>query len=224
MAQRGLFIFQLPRLQDSQYDGWVKYVSGASQMDIFILLLIIIIYFAITFFKKAAPYIILAVVLLYIYTLIKNIFIFTWQALTSVPGLIIIGLLLLGLIGYFGYRRNRCAVCGKKYRQNQSVAVTDGKVCLNCMQAIGVDIKQLPTTVHVEKTFTVSEIKALQKNNTIIDPLQRWEAYQAKDAASKSSTLTTKQVTDLRELKRLLDDGVITQADFDAKKKQILGI
>lgn len=187
-------------------------------------LLLLIIYFAIIFFKKATPYIILAVVLLYIYTLIKKIFIFSWQALTSVPGLIIIGLLLLGLIGYYGYRHNRCAVCGKMHRQNQYVAVTDDKVCLNCMQAIGVDVKQLPTAVHVEKTLTVAEIKALQKNNTIIDPLQRWEAYQAKDTASESSTLTTKQVTDLRELKRLLDDGVITQADFDAKKKQILGI
>ncbi|MFT8493533.1 MAG: SHOCT domain-containing protein [Liquorilactobacillus nagelii] len=28
----------------------------------------------------------------------------------------------------------------------------------------------------------------------------------------------------LRELKQLLDDGIITQAEFDAKKKQILGI
>lgn len=187
-------------------------------------ILFLVIYSAITFFKKVSPYIILVAVLLYIYTLIKKIFIFSWQALTSVPGLIIIGLLLLGLIGYYGYRHNRCAVCGKKYRQNQYVNVTDGKVCLNCMQAIGVDVKQLPATVQIEKTLTVAEIKALQKNNTIIDPLQRWEAYQAKDTAPESSTLTPKQVTDLRELKRLLDDGVITQADFDAKKRQILGI
>jgi hypothetical protein len=28
----------------------------------------------------------------------------------------------------------------------------------------------------------------------------------------------------LHELKQLLDDGVITQDDFDAKKRQILGL
>ena len=31
-------------------------------------------------------------------------------------------------------------------------------------------------------------------------------------------------VAELRQLKALLDDGVITQADFDAKKKQLLGL
>lgn len=40
-----------------------------------------------------------------------------------------------------------------------------------------------------------------------------------------TSAPTTSTDTDqLRDLKGLLDDGVITQADFDAKKKQILGL
>ncbi|MDV0429507.1 DUF4428 domain-containing protein [Lactiplantibacillus sp. DA1] len=47
-------------------------------------------------------------------------------------------------------------------------------------------------------------------------------AYNTTDV---SDTLSAPVNTDqLRNLKGLLDDGVITQADFDAKKKQILGL
>lgn len=31
-------------------------------------------------------------------------------------------------------------------------------------------------------------------------------------------------VSQLKQYKQLLDDGVITQADFDAKKKQLMGL
>ena len=49
------------------------------------------------------------------------------------------------------------------------------------------------------------------------------QSAQAAPVASppqQSSAMTTQ----LTELKSLLDSGVITQADFDAKKNQILGI
>lgn len=39
-----------------------------------------------------------------------------------------------------------------------------------------------------------------------------------------TSTQLGSGLNDLSKLKQLLDDGVITQEDFDAKKKQILGI
>ena len=38
------------------------------------------------------------------------------------------------------------------------------------------------------------------------------------------SNSTDSNVNDLREFKKLLDEGVITEEEFEAKKKQLLGI
>lgn len=43
-------------------------------------------------------------------------------------------------------------------------------------------------------------------------------------AASKQQTSSSASTDDLRNLKSLLDDGIITQEDYDAKKKEILGL
>ncbi|ACT62621.1 SHOCT domain-containing protein [Lactiplantibacillus plantarum] len=79
----------------------------------------------------------------------------------------------------------------------------------------------------------MQEIEDLRDSNTIIDPIQRWENYQeqqkAKEQAANSANIVptnigSSEVDELHELKQLLDDGVITQDDFDAKKRQILGL
>ena len=49
------------------------------------------------------------------------------------------------------------------------------------------------------------------------------ENNNAANTATSAPTIST-DTDQLRDLKGLLDDGVITQADFDAKKKQILGL
>ena len=38
------------------------------------------------------------------------------------------------------------------------------------------------------------------------------------------SNYSNSELDDLRKLKALLDDHIITQSEFDAKKKQILGL
>ena len=55
------------------------------------------------------------------------------------------------------------------------------------------------------------------------DYAQAAHAMQAAIAAYRSAPAAPAS-QDLRELKSLLDDGIITQAEFDAKKKQILGL
>ncbi|QAS70649.2 DUF4428 domain-containing protein [Oenococcus sicerae] len=44
------------------------------------------------------------------------------------------------------------------------------------------------------------------------------------DSTVEKTVQPNNQVDNLRELKMLLDDGIITQADFDTKKKQLLGL
>ena len=43
-------------------------------------------------------------------------------------------------------------------------------------------------------------------------------------ASSNSSDETVDPYDEIRKLKALLDDGIITEEDFNAKKKQLLGI
>ena len=66
-------------------------------------------------------------------------------------------------------------------------------------------------------------IKAIQEMAEIFDYIL---ALNTEKAAQEAEALN-KQASDADELvkfKKLLDDGVITQGDFDTKKKQLLGI
>ena len=63
------------------------------------------------------------------------------------------------------------------------------------------------------KKKNVSEFKKL---TTFV--LARLEYYK------NDNSNTDNDLNDLKQLKSLLDDGIITQEDFDAQKKQILGI
>ncbi|ETY74626.1 DUF4428 domain-containing protein [Lactiplantibacillus fabifermentans] len=194
--------------------------------------LIVIIILSFKFLDKAAPYVIIAAILLYIYHLIKGAFLFIWRGVTSTPGLIIIGTIAVIVLLTLVLTANMCDVCSKKYRHGTLAHVKDGKVCFNCLQQVGVDLTQLPTDISVEKTLSVKDIKDLQAHHTVIDPLNRWQYYQthATDEAptttksAMDASLSTQDTADLHELKALLDDGIITQAEFDAKKKQILGL
>ena len=198
-----------------------------------LLLLILLIVGAFKLMGKAAPYVVLAAVLTYLYYLVKGIFSFIWRVVSSTPGIITIITIALIVIVYFIVKANRCDVCNNKHKSDELVPIQNGKVCTDRLQKIGVDYTALPKDVLVEKTLTVQEIEDLRDSNTIIDPIQRWENYQeqqkAKEQAANSANIVptnigSSEVDELHELKQLLDDGVITQDDFDAKKRQILGL
>jgi len=61
---------------------------------------------------------------------------------------------------------------------------------------------------------------AEQTQNQQIADLQAQQAPAA--APAPSSAGTTDMMTQLENLKKLLDDGVLTQAEFDAQKQKIL--
>ena len=58
-----------------------------------------------------------------------------------------------------------------------------------------------------------NEIKEHIENKLIINPTE-----------TKTAVTTVSEADELMKFKKLLDDGVITQEEFDAKKKQILGL
>ena len=49
-------------------------------------------------------------------------------------------------------------------------------------------------------------------------------AQQEAQPAAAAEAPAQDAVSQLKQYKQLLDEGVITQADFDAKKKQIMGL
>ena len=60
----------------------------------------------------------------------------------------------------------------------------------------------------------------LKINDYIQSQINRPTAVVVESAPSQAAS----PVDELRKYKQLLDDGIITQAEFDAKKKQLLGL
>lgn len=68
----------------------------------------------------------------------------------------------------------------------------------------------------------IQELVELMNSQRIFKD-EKWLKEQQKHVTSaNSTTLNIKQ--ELSDLKWLLDEGIITQEEFDAKKKQLLGL
>ena len=102
----------------------------------------------------------------------------------------------------------------------------------------GTDFKEIPfdhiNAVSYSKGIMFAKISITNgADTTVIDSVAKETAPifvdKLKKAISEVNQTTSNgsfdnSINDLRNLKQLLDDGIITQDDFDAKKKQILGI
>lgn len=56
------------------------------------------------------------------------------------------------------------------------------------------------------------------------DATQVYETEETQQENAGGDTQSSAVVSELKEYKKLLDDGIITQEEFDAKKKQLLGL
>lgn len=123
------------------------------------------------------------------------------------------------------------------------VVVTDQRLLfINKGLIYGTDFKEIPfkhinavsyskgialAKVSITNGANVTLIEQVSKNNAPILVQKLKYAIEQQEAAATHVTVensSDNSVNNLRNLKQLLDDGVITQEDFDAKKKQILGI
>lgn len=123
------------------------------------------------------------------------------------------------------------------------VVVTDQRLLfINKGLIYGTDFKEIPfkhinavsyskgialAKVSITNGANVTLIEQVSKNNAPILVQKLKYAIEQQETASTHVTVDNSgdnSVNNLRNLKQLLDDGVITQEDFDAKKKQILGI
>lgn len=79
------------------------------------------------------------------------------------------------------------------------------------------------------RTAVVAGTATHVSNNVSRRQAQKWDAQaQEQQAAAPApqaqATDTSDQIAELQQLAQLKDQGILTQEEFDAKKKQILGL
>lgn len=76
---------------------------------------------------------------------------------------------------------------------------------------------------YLVETNSVKKIKKfVEANNVYVQSQQKPNEVSSASKAAKPSSLTTDDVSELRKYKELLDEGIITQEEFDDKKKAVL--
>lgn len=75
------------------------------------------------------------------------------------------------------------------------------------------------------RTAVIAGTATHVSNNVSRRQAQRWSAdEQQQAAAAPVASDTSDQIAELEKLAQLKDQGILTQAEFDAKKAQILGL
>lgn len=80
------------------------------------------------------------------------------------------------------------------------------------------------------RTAVIAGTATAVSNNVSRRQAQRWNAQAEEQAAQQAPTQaapvddTNAQMAELQQLAQLKDQGILTQEEFDAKKKQILGL
>ena len=131
--------------------------------------------------------------------------------------------------------RNQCNVCGHIYcytegdlmrSQNNSLKATMGTVG-SVASAVGgsrIDMYAQGAMADRAKNALIDYSRCPNCNSTDIKELSE-EEFKALQASKNSTSVPAVSSADeLKKYKELLDSGVITQEEFDAKKKQLLGL
>jgi len=81
----------------------------------------------------------------------------------------------------------------------------------------------------VARVAVISGTATAVSNNVSRRQAGRWEAQQQQQAVEQApapaqAASNEDQIAELQQLAQLKDQGILTQEEFDAKKKQILGL
>ena len=113
---------------------------------------------------------------------------------------------------------------------NQKVIFLNKNIIYGMQQKV-IPLKAINAVTFTQKLMLGSisitngaNVTTIENVNKIATPIMAKKIQEAKDLLSTSTNVSNNSFDDLRKLKALLDDGIITQEDFDIKKKQILGI
>lgn len=112
-----------------------------------------------------------------------------------------------------------CAMCGRKIHLIKT-KVKDGFICGGCVDRLSPNLyaaKETYTGAELEKITEEKEaIAAARKYNPVPEPIEIPFNIPTPKKEDK--------FTEIEKYKELLDKGIITQEEFDKKKKELLGL
>ena len=136
-----------------------------------------------------------------------------------------------------GEYRVRCNVCGKIYcyteedlkanKANKTMSVLGAaSAALNSVAGSRYDAYESMKISDRNGNRIVDYNRCPNCNSTNISVLtdEEWEREQRQNNPVSATTSNTSVVDEIKRYKELLDVGILTQEEFDAKKKQLLGI
>ena len=140
--------------------------------------------------------------------------------------LIGLGLSLIGLILYLLWGKFELAITDKRV-YGKVVFGTRVDLPLDSISAVGtsflwgVDFGTSSGRIHFKFMKNKNEIHAMISNLLI----ERQKTKNTTEVEKTTpTTISTSNADELKKFKELLDSGIITQEEFDAKKKQLLGL
>lgn len=123
-----------------------------------------------------------------------------------------------------------------KHLTNFELTVTDKRIYgtikkrkrvdipLDSISAVGIGRGKSFTVSSASGKISFSAIKNRNEIHEIVSKLLVDRQKQTETSATVASAPATSNADELKKYKELLDSGVITQEEFDAKKKQLLGL
>lgn len=129
----------------------------------------------------------------------------------------------------------RCNVCGHVYcfsdedlERNQKLAksaLTDSVLGLgNALGGTGLGAQVATARAEDKLEKMVDYSKCPKCNSSDVHDITKAEYEKLKQSKSNSSATTASSADEIKKFKELLDMGAITQEEFEAKKKELLGI
>jgi hypothetical protein len=137
--------------------------------------------------------------------------------------------------------RNKCNVCGHIYCYNQrDIDANKSRSTMAVLESVGGLASTLfSPAITAGTTSAMNRANAQNQLDGIVDYTkcpkcnstdihafsdEEWESEKLSRSAPQTNTPTIFSADELQKFKGLLDSGVITQDEFDAKKKQLLGL
>lgn len=126
-------------------------------------------------------------------------------------------------------------IMGKDTVRNGVFIATDKRIVFYGKKMLGYDLEFFPlsniSSIEVSKGLMGHTISFFASGNKVnmkwinVGEVQKFINYVKESVGKKRETAAHIDSTEeLRKYKSLLDEGIITEEEFDAKKKQILGI
>lgn len=125
--------------------------------------------------------------------------------------------LIVGTICYFWLRKMNLVVSDKRV-YGQAAFGRQVDLPLDSITAIG---KGIIKGIAITTASGAIKFKCIKNRDEIYETIGK---LLVERQASKTTSNETSSADDLKKYKDLLDTGVISQEEFDAKKKQILGV